>query len=320
MARSSALRAAFASGEPPELSGDLAGIKYGVPMTGRRGDVFVNGVRSPTFEAGPEGDSDAAVFVHGNPGSTHDWERLVEAVGEHGRALALDMPGFGDADKPDAFPYTVEGYAAHLDDALRQLGVERAHIVLHDFGGPWGLQWAADNPERHGSTTLINTGVLFGWRWHLFARIWRTRGLGELFFATATRGVVRAALRRGQPNPLPEEALDLFYRSNKDKGVQRAVLRLYRASPADFTEPLAEPLRANPRPALVVWGAHDPYIDVKYAEQQRQTFPGATVVILEESGHWPMWDAPEEVAAAVVPFLARQLAGETNPAPAQEPS
>jgi pimeloyl-ACP methyl ester carboxylesterase len=281
-------------------------------MTARHGEVFVSGVRSPTLEAGPEGDPDAAVFVHGNPGSTHDWAPLVEAVGEHGRAIALDMPGFGAADKPDVFTYTVDGYATHLGGALRKLEVERAHLVLHDFGGPWGLKWAADNPERHSSTTLIDTGVLLGYRWHGFAKIWRTRGLGELFFAATTRRGMEMGLRRGQPRPLPEEALDLLYRSNKDKGVQRAVLRLYRASPPEMMESLAAPLRANPRPTLVVWGAHDPYIDVKYAEQQKQTFPGAEVAILGESGHWPMWDAPQELAAAVVPFLARRLAGESE--------
>jgi pimeloyl-ACP methyl ester carboxylesterase len=273
----------------------------------RQGEVVVGGVRSPTLEAGPEGAAEAAVFVHGNPGSVHDWARLVAATGEHGRAVTLDMPGFGDADKPETFPYTIEGYAAHLDGALRQLGIEKAHLILHDFGGPWGLQWAVDHPDAYASTTLVDTGILYGYRWHAFAKVWRTRGLGELFFAITTRSALRSALKRGQPVPLPDEAFELFYKASKDKGTQRAVLRLYRASPPSFLEPLGAPLREMNRPTLVAWGAHDPYIKVGYAERQRETFPGAEVVILEQSGHWPMWDAPEQIEAAVVPFLARQL-------------
>jgi pimeloyl-ACP methyl ester carboxylesterase len=276
-------------------------------MRTRQGEVSVAGVRSPTLEAGPEGATEAAVFVHGNPGSVHDWTRLVEATGEHGRAVTLDMPGFGDADKPETFPYTIEGYAAHLDGALRQLGIEKAHLIVHDFGGPWGLQWAVDHPDAYASTTLVDTGILHGYSWHILARIWRIRGLGELFFAITTRPAARSALKRGQPVPLPEEAFELFYKANKDKGTQRAILRLYRASPPNALETLAPPLREMNRPTLVVWGAHDPYIKVEYAEQQKQTFPGAEVVVLEESGHWPMWDAPQETEAAIVPFLARQL-------------
>jgi pimeloyl-ACP methyl ester carboxylesterase len=277
----------------------------------RRGEVSVSDVRSPTLEAGPEGETEAAVFVHGNPGSVHDWARLVEATGEHGRAIALDMPGFGDADKPEFFPYTIEGYATHLDGALRQLGVERAHLIVHDFGGPWGLRWAIDHPDSYASATLVDTGVLRGYSWHVLARIWRVRGLGELFFAMTTRPVARSALKRGQPKPLPDEAFELFYKANTDKGTQRAILRLYRASPVTAFEPMAAPLRELNRPTLVVWGAHDPYIKVEYAEQQKETFPKAEVVVLDESGHWPMWDAPEEMEAAVVPFLARQLGAAT---------
>ncbi len=273
----------------------------------RTAAVVVSAVRSPLIEAGPEAPTEAAVFVHGNPGSTHDWARLVKATGAHGRAIALDMPGFGKADKPATFPYKIDGYAQHLDGALKQLGVERAHLIVHDFGGPWGLKWAADHPDSFASITLIDTGVLYGYRWHAMAKIWRTRGVGELFFKMTTRSAMRSALKRGQPTPLPEEALELFYAASKDKGTQRAVLRLYRSSPPTFLEELGPRLGELNRPALVVWGRHDPYIKVEYAEQQKRTFPKAEVVILENSGHWPMWDAPEEMEAAIVPFLARQL-------------
>jgi pimeloyl-ACP methyl ester carboxylesterase len=276
-------------------------------MMSRHAEISVDGVRSPVLETGPEAPEEAVVFVHGNPGSTNDWARLLEAAGEHGRAIALDMPGFGEADRPKDFPYTIEGYSAHLGSVLEQLGVQRAHLVLHDFGGPWGLHWASEHSDAYASTTLIDTGVLYGYSWHAMAKIWRMRGVGEAFFAATTRGAMKMAMRRGQPSPLPDEAFELFYRANKDKGTQRAILRLYRASPPSAIEALGPRLRELERPTLVVWGRHDPYIKVEYAEQQRRTFPAARVVVLEQSGHWPMWDAPEEVEAAVVPFLAGQL-------------
>ena len=275
----------------------------------RHGEVTVAGVRSPTIEAGPEGAAEAAVFVHGNPGSTDDWALLVERTGEHGRALALDMPGFGRADRPEDFAYTMEGYAAHLDGALRELGVEHAHLVLHDFGGPWGLQWAAEHPAAFASATLVNTGVLLDYRWHVLARIWRTRRLGEAFLRVTTRSGFGLAMRRGQPRPLPRERLDAMYAAMKDPGTQRAILRLYRATPTDKMRPLQDVLRPLDRPALVVWGAADPYIPVEQAERQRETFPSARVVRFDGCGHWPMLDDPERLAGVVVPFLAEQLGG-----------
>ena len=146
----------------------------GVDAQLRTGTIRVAGVRSPLIEAGPPDAEEAVVFVHGNPGSSLDWVDLAKRVGPFGRAVALDMPGFGRADKPADFEYTVEGYARHLDGALGRLGVRRAHLVLHDFGGPWGLQWAAEHPDQFASVVLINIGVMPEYRWHYLARIWRT--------------------------------------------------------------------------------------------------------------------------------------------------
>lgn len=274
----------------------------------RTGEIRVVGVRSPVLEGGRLDSDEAVVFVHGNPGSSRDWRRLAEDVAEFGRAVALDMPGFGGADKPPNFDYTVQGYARHLAGALAELHIRRAHLVLHDFGGTWGLAWAATHPTEFASATLINTGVLPGYRWHYLAKIWRTPLLGELFQAAITRPVAHLLSKHGNPRGLPTEFVDQMF-DDYDRGTRRAVLKLYRATshPGPLSEELARALRPLARPALVVWGKHDPYISVTYAERQREAFPTARVVVLERSGHWPFADDPSGVARAVLPFLRQQL-------------
>ena len=273
-----------------------------MPTALRERMVPVAGVRSVVREGGPDSD-EAVVFVHGNPGSSRDWEFLGAQVADFARVVAPDMPGYGHADKPADFTYTVEGYARHLGGLLDTLGVRRAHLVLHDFGGPWGLMWAALNPERYASTVLINCGVLPGYKWHRFARIWRTPVLGELAQLLSSRAAFHKALNEGQPRRLPKEFLDRMY-DDYDAGTKRAVLRLYRATePGRNAERFQAALRPLDRPTLVIWGARDPYIDVAYAERQRETFPSATVNVLEQSGHWPFADDPERVSTLLLPFL-----------------
>jgi pimeloyl-ACP methyl ester carboxylesterase len=225
------------------------------------------------------------------------------------------MPGFGRADKPAGFDYTVPGYARHLGGVLDALGVRRAHLVLHDFGGPWGLEWAAAHPDAFASLTLINTGVLLDYRWHYLARIWQTPAVGEVFMATTTRPGFRLLLKQGNPRGLPRAFVDRMY-DDFDRGTRRAVLRLYRAARdvAGLARRQAEALRGHPRPTLVVWGTHDPYLSVTLAERQREVFPDAQIVVLEGSGHWPFADDPEGVARAVVPFL-RRAAGRNGARP-----
>lgn len=134
----------------------------------------IDGLVTPVSSVGEAESGEAVVFVHGNPGSRRDWDDLLTRVAPFARGIALDMPGFGRAERPQDFSYTVEGYSRFLEAALSRLGVERAHLVLHDFGGPWGLEWAIRNPDKLASVVLINTGALVDYSWHYLARIWRT--------------------------------------------------------------------------------------------------------------------------------------------------
>jgi pimeloyl-ACP methyl ester carboxylesterase len=270
--------------------------------------VTVRGTGVPVLQAGPSDAREAVVFLHGNPGSGDDWRALVEATGAFARAVAPDMPGFGRADKPHDFPYTTEGYADFLDALLSELGIDRVHLVLHDFGGPWGLEWAAQNPTRVRSVTLVNTGAFIRYRWHVLARIWRTPVLGEVFQATATRPLFRLLTNRGQKRKLPRAFLDHMYDVNYTRPTRRAVLKLYRATPrpAEMGDRQARALHPHDIPALVVWGAQDPYLGVQLAHAQQEAFPRARIVVLDESGHWPFADDPDHTAQAVVPFLRDQ--------------
>jgi len=272
----------------------------------RRRELQLGAASTVVREAGPPNAREAVVFLHGNPGPAAEWEPLLATVGARWRAVAFDQPGFGDAVAPTGFPQTVEAHAAFIGHTLDTLGIERVHLVAHDLGGPWGLRWAADDPGRLASATLLNTGVLPGYRWHALARLWRTPRAGELFMATTTRAGFGLLLRRGQPQPLPRAAVDRMY-AGFGARTRRAVLELYR-SMSDVGaegERLAQALRPLDRPALVLWGRHDPYVGVELADRQRRAFPHADVRVLDRSGHWPHLDASDTVAAALIDFLAR---------------
>jgi pimeloyl-ACP methyl ester carboxylesterase len=272
----------------------------------RERDLVVGGLRTVLAESGPADAEEAVVFVHGNPGPALDWHDLMGRTGEFARSLAMDMPGFGRADKPRDFALPVEGYARFLTAALNDLGVERAHLVLHDFGGPWGLAWAGLNQDAFASVVLMNTGILIGFEQHSTGKLWARPVVGELVMAATTRGAFTRALKRGDARPLPPAYIDQMY-DYYDRATRRTVLRLYRnRTDDDLLRAASELFRGLDRPALVVWGAKDPFVPLRHAEQQRESFPSAEVVVLEGSGHWPFADDPQGTANAVVPFLRKQ--------------
>jgi len=273
----------------------------------RRRRLEAAGTSTRLVEAGPAEATTAVVFVHGNPGSRDDWEPLAGAVGGIGlRAVAFDLPDFGETIAPAGFEHSAPGYAAFVDAGLAALGIERAHLILHDFGGPIGLTWAATHADRIASITLIDIGILPGYKWHRLAKIWRTPVLGEIFQATATRTAFRTLINRDEPRGLPRPFIDRMF-DHYDRRTKRAVLKLYRATdePGAPDPQLVAAVKEVDPPALVIWGGGDAYLPSSYAERQREFFPRAEVHVLPHSGHWPFADDPAEVERLLLEFLGR---------------
>ena len=211
-----------------------------------------------------------------------------------------------EADRPADWEYSPSSYATFIAGALSELGIRRAHLVMHDIGGV-GVVWAASHPDAFASAVMIDTGVTIGYRWHLVARLHRAPVLGHAVARGSQLGFrpVMGFYNRA-PRRLPKQQIRRWAREY-DWGTRRAMLRFYRSSPPSALERIAPSLRKLDRPALVVWGAHDPFVPVEQAERQRESFPSADVVVLEDSNHYAHLDDPERVAEVVVPFLRRQL-------------
>lgn len=269
----------------------------------RESVVTVAGVRSPVIEAGPAGATEAVVYVHGNPGSRLDFRDLVSRTGDFARAIAPDIPGFGDADKPhpSEFKYRVRAIGAHLAKMLEQFGVTRAHFVGHDFGGPFSIGAVLARPQAAGSLSFINTGILKGYRWHRWARIWRTPVVGEFFMLLLNQKNFKKGFHR-----LPPDFVDQMWR-HFDSRTKRVVLDLYRGTETEDMSAVAALLRKLDLPSVVVWGVHDRYVPVEFADTNKEALPRATVHRIEKAGHWPFIDQPNEVAAVLLPFLKKQL-------------
>jgi pimeloyl-ACP methyl ester carboxylesterase len=271
----------------------------------RTGELHALGLRTRVFEAGPADSEEAVVFVHGGPGSADDWGHLLPQAGDLARAVAFDLPGFGEADKPrNWWGYLGPGWATFIAAVLNQLRIQRVHLVAQDMGGDSGLTWAAAHPDNFASAVLINTGVLIGYRWHLIAKLHRLPLLGYLPALTGRLGF-RPILRLYEPG-LPRDVLDRWHREY-DWGTRRALFRFYKATPTSGGGRAAPELARLDRPALVIWGKENRFVPVEQAERQRKSFPNAEVVVLDDSRHYSHLDSPRRVDELVLPFLTREL-------------
>jgi pimeloyl-ACP methyl ester carboxylesterase len=265
-----------------------------VPQAGEHTAV-IDG-REIFWRAAPADATTPALYVHGVPTSSDDWLPFLERTG----GLAPDLPGFGRSAKPGYLRYTIEEYVSFFASWLSALQVERVRLVVHDWGAV-ALAWAQRYPEQVERVVVMNAVPLLpGYEWHRMARIWRTPLLGELAMGLTTRRTLRRGTRHANAKPLPESWLDAVLK-HFDQGTQRAILRLYRSSPPSVLAAAGAQLSALRVPALVVWGARDPYIPARFAQAYAQTLH-AQLELLPDAGHMCWLDEPAAIAR-VADFL-----------------
>jgi pimeloyl-ACP methyl ester carboxylesterase len=282
-----------------------------LPAGVRQSRVAVSGVSTRVLQAGPANAQDAVVFLHGSPDNARDWDDLSAKAGGFARTVAFDIPGYGKADRNNPPEVnTTDGAANYIQGVLDQLGVRRAVLVVHDFGGIWGLQWAVQHKQALRGAVLIDGGVLIDYTPHPDAVAYSTPGVGEQTMAATTRQTFVGQIKTQNPL-MPDDYLNRLY-DDYDRPMRCAVLRYYRSSAQTFQtlgRDQAAALRPLDLPALVLWGEKDPYVPVDQAQKQKEAFPHARIVTFAESGHWPHIDNPARTREDVIGFLRPALVG-----------
>lgn len=265
------------------------------------GTVEVDGIE--VFFRRIPGDGPPTVFVHGVPDHSEQWLPFLERMSTP--AVAFDLPGFGRSERPDPsrFDCTMRSYANFIERLLPELGVGEYSLVVHDWG-PVGLIAAQREPDRVRRLVVMNgVPLLPGYRWHRTARMWRTRGLGELSTRLFNRRTAALALResRGDWSPQPDEFVDMVW-DHLDEGTFRAILSLYRSAPPEALAEAGRDLDRITAPALVIWSLKDRYLPARFGRAWADALPSSELVEFPDCGHWP-WLEDASVVDRVVSFL-----------------
>jgi len=261
--------------------------------------LLAGGTRVAYRRTGGEGTP--TLYFHGVPNDSRQWIPFLER--HDGEAIAIDLPGFGDSERAPAarHDYSLGGQVRVLSEVLDRLGGDSYRLVVHDWG-VLALAAALAEPERVDRLVVMNSvPIVPGYRWHRTARIWRTRGAGELFFATTTRPFVGLALREARPGfkAMPEDFNAMVWSNVRHPVTQRAILALYRSADPGALAAAGAGLERIRCPALVLWGAADPFISSRFAGEFAARLPDARVDGLDDAGHWPWIDRPDVVDRTV---------------------
>jgi len=264
------------------------------------GDQLVHVVQAGTGEP--------VVLLHGFGASAYSWRKVMPGLagGPRGhRVVAIDLNGFGYTERPKARArYTREAQAKLVLDTLDALGIARAHIIGHSYGGGLTLYLAQEHPERFRTMVLVDSSA------PTYANDRRSRAAAFrplTGFFVRTIALRRSMVRKGllhsfyDDRLVTPELVEAYYDRLVVEGATDAFYGLTAPAPAGETVRL-EKIAV---PTLVVWGAHDELIAPEVGRRAAARLPHAEFVLFDNSGHLPMEEEPEAFLRAVLPFLDR---------------
>lgn len=253
------------------------------------------------------------LILHGFPTCSLDFRLALPLLSARHRVVLHDHLGFGLSDKPPGFSCSLMEQADAAQAVWRALGVTRGHLLAHDYGASVATELLARRergllPVELLSVTLSNGSVhLELARPRITQKLLKGR-LGPLFARLAGKRLFRAQLRRifGQPAAVPEAELNLLWEALVHAGGQLRLpgLSYYQDERMRFWNRWIGALTRLDLPTHLLWGRRDPIAVPAVAEKLAREIPRARLTWLEDLGHYPMLEAPERWAEAVVGFLA----------------
>jgi pimeloyl-ACP methyl ester carboxylesterase len=256
-----------------------------------------------------EGEGEDVLFLHGFPDSSRLWRHQIDALVANGyRAIAPDLRGFGDTDRPEGVEqYSMMYVLGDIMSLLDHLDSERAHIVGHDWGAATAWVVASLAPERTRSLTVLSVGhpgMLREASYEQLTRSWymfmfQFEGIAEDWLTRNDYEFVRTWV---QDNP----DLEHYIEDMSQPGALTAALNWYRASlrpDAWITDP--PPLPPIAAPTMGVWSSNDiALLEPQMVGSQKFVEGPWRYERIDGVDHWIPTQAPEKLNELLLDFLS----------------
>lgn len=271
-----------------------------------------------------EAEGQPIVLLHGYANSLHWFDALEPILAENHRVIRIDLLGFGGSEKPES-GYSIPEQAATVAEALSELNVQGALVAGNSMGGAVTASLAEQASQLVDRAVLIDSAPQrdgFGDGLPFLAKLGYTPVLGEAMWRVTPDFAVKDSYAEAfAPGYDVEEGFD-----NPDQVVDDFRAMTYTsydgaaAESDDFTKelPLDERFKQTPVPLMVIFGAEDQIYDAELSIEGYADVPGVQTEVIEDAGHAPQVEKPEEVAKlidgfALKPELPQKVAKKPKP-------
>ena len=258
-----------------------------------------------------EAEGQTIVLLHGYANSLHWFDAIEPLLAEKHRVIRIDLLGFGGSEKPES-GYSIPEQAATVAEALNELNVQGALVAGNSMGGTITASLADQASQLVDRAVLIDTAPErddFGDGLPFLAKLGYTPVLGEAMWRLTPDFAIEDGFKEAfAPGFDMDDAFE-----NPDQVVDDFRAMTYTsydeasAESDDFTDelPLDERFKRTPVPLMVIFGAEDQIYDAELSIEGYSDVPGVQAEVVEDAGHAPQVEKPEEVAKLLEGFALR---------------
>jgi len=256
------------------------------------------------------GSGEVLLFVHGTPSWSFDFRKLINELSWQYRCLAVDHIGFGLSEKPADYDYSVQNHCQTLEAFIEYKQLRDITLVLHNFGGPIGFNYAFKDPGNIKRIIVLNS-----WLWDssnepgfknlkkvlsnpLLPFLYRNLNFSPRFLLPASFG----------DHKLPAELLSQYTKPFSNGSERNGTIAFLRSLLNDqlwFGELWSKRALLNKKPILLIWGMKDKFITGDYLDKFAAGFSTTYIKKLDNCGHFPQEECSAEVIQSIKYFLVK---------------
>jgi pimeloyl-ACP methyl ester carboxylesterase len=239
--------------------------------------INVDGFKIRYLESG-KGNNRHILFIHGLGSAADRWMKIPDALSSNFHSVAIDLPGFGESDKPANIEYTIDQFRKFIISFQKEISIHNEELILigHSLGGYIASEIAIQNQNHVNQLVLIDSS-----------------GMN-----------VRKAFEKmvADPSRIPSQLVDGFIRRINMPNAKHAFKSTLENSTK--TQIGLDRLRQiNSIPTLILWGVHDKVIPLEHSKFFKESIANSRLEIIDDAGHAPFAEKPNQVCEILKNFL-----------------
>jgi len=253
-----------------------------------------------------EGKGFPIVLVHGTASSLHTWNDWTKELTKTNRVIRMDLPAFGITGPNRNADYSIRSYTNFLQKLLTELHVDKFHLAGNSLGGNIAWNYAAEHPEKIEKLILVDaSGLPTNKPQPAIFKMAKTPVLNSLFLYVTPKFFIKKNMREvyADETKITDALVTRYHKmalrvGNRQAFIDRAKTDFKLGAKANYDK-----LKSIKTPTLLLWGANDNWIPLDNGKRMDSIMQLSKLVVLENSGHVPMEENPEESLKILKEFL-----------------